>query len=52
VLYRPHNASSDNYFTYTVTVVITRILEHPRSQAEHEITVNVMIHMEEDKITG
>jgi hypothetical protein len=52
VLYQTHNASSDNYFTYSVTVVITRILEHTRSQAAHEITVNVMIHVEEDKITG
>jgi len=32
--------------------VITRILEHTRSQATREINENVMIRVEEDKITG
>ena len=35
-----------------VIIVITRILEHTRSQAAREINVNVTIHVEEDKITG
>jgi hypothetical protein len=41
--------SSDNYSTYSVTAVITSILEHTRRQPAHEINVNVMINVEEDK---